>query len=293
MKSFFKWLLRAAAAALLVYLTTFQVDESEVAIVMRLGKPDREVGPGLHFKLPTPMDTVLRIDRRMHVLDPDSKEILTRDKQNTVVDAFVAWRVADVALFARAVRGSVADAEIRLTDKLRSIVLDVIAVQDLSSLISVEPGQTTLTEISAQITERMQREARKDFGIDVPLAVIKRVGVPGQNKNSIYSRMEADRKALARGYRSEGEEEYQKIQARTDRQTDELIAQANQKAAEIKAKTDADVQRIFAEAAAKDPELWSLLQQIELQEGALGSRTTLVLPDDSPLLQLLKAQPGK
>lgn len=293
MKNFVRFVVLAVVVGALISVSAFQVDQREVAIVMRFGRPVGEVGPGLHFKLPTPIDTVLRIDRRVHVLDPDSGEFLTSDKKNIVIDSFLAWQVADAATFARTLRGSIDDAEIRLNDDLRSVILDVVNAHDFATFVSVTPGSVTLKEIGELITARMQQSARAKFGIDVPLAVIKRVNFPGQNKNSVYSRMEADRKALAKGFRSQGEEEYQKIQARTDRQTAELIAEANRKAAEIKAKTDAEVQKMFAEAAAKDPELWNLLQQIELQESVLGSKSTLILPDDSPLLRLLKSPPGQ
>lgn len=293
MKTFVRFVIGVAILAILASISCFQVDEREVAIVMRFGRPVGEVGPGLHFKLPTPIDTVLRIDRRIHVLDPDSSEYLTTDKKNIVIDSFVAWKVADAALFAKAVRGSVSEAETRLKDVLGSVILDVVNAHDFAALVSSTPGSVTLKEIGEQITARMQRDARKDFGIDVPLAVIKRVNFPGQNKDRIYGRMEADRKALAKGYRSEGEELYQKIKARTDRQSAELVAEAVRQAAEIKGQTDAEIQKMFAEAAAKDPELWNLLQQIELQESVIGANATIVLPLDSPLLKLLNAPPGK
>ncbi len=297
MKRFMQWIGILAAITALLAVSTFQVGEGEVAIVMRFGEVRPEpAGPGLHFKLPTPIDTVMRVDTRTHILDPKSEEYLTKDKKNIVVDAFMAWRVSNVQQYALTFRSSL-EAETRLNDVLRSVLNDVLPSQEFAALISTKEGGPSLKDVNDDLTKRTHDRAIDRFGIDVKLAAIKRINFPGQNKNSVYSRMEADRKSLARGFRSEGEEQYTKIQSQTDREAAELRSDAMRKAATIKAETDAEVKRTYAEAAAKDPELWNLLQQLDLGAAAFGDKTTIVLPSDSPLLLPFEApkasKPGK
>jgi membrane protease subunit HflC len=284
MKLLYRSLALLALLALLAYACTFQVNAGEVATVLRFGNPEREVEPGLHFKLPAPIDVVVYIDRRVHVLDPGSAEFLTRDKKNVVVDSFLAWRVAEPRRFVVAL-GSMESAQTRLTDVLRSVTNEVVGVNDFAALISVRPGEKSIREIDAEITSRLRDEALAKFGIEVRIARIKRVAFPSQNKNSVYDRMRADRQSIARGIRSEGEEEYQKIQARTDRETAAMTAQAERKAAEIRGESDAEVQRVLAEAAAIDPELWRFLRDLELFEASFNERSTVILPAGHELLR--------
>lgn len=287
MKRLIRFLVVLGIATALLVASSFQVSEGSVAIVMRLGKPTHVASPGLHFKLPTPIDTVLPVDMRVHVLDPDSSEYLTRDKKNIVVDSFLAWKVADPQRFALSL-GSPAAAERSLTDVLRSVLGDVLSSQEFSALVSAQPGSVTIKEVSEEITKRTRDRASERYGIEVKLALIKRLNFPGQNKDAVYTRMQADRKALAKGYRAEGEEAYEKITAKTDRQRAEMLAEAQRKADEIRGQADAEVLAIYNKAAEQDPQLWRFLREIELFEASFTEKSTVVLPADHELLNVFR-----
>lgn len=271
---------------------TFQVIEGESVIVARFGDPRRAVDdPGLHFKYPPPIDQVVRIDRRIHVLDPAPAEYLTGDKKNVNIDWFLAWRVTDPRRFHVSV-GTRQRAEQRLADILRSVIGDVVSAHPFSAMVSHEAQPVTLPDLLAEITTLAQQKVAEPFGVEVVAARIKRLSFPMSNKNAVFRRMEAEREAVAATFQSEGSEQYEKIKADTDRTEAEMLAEAERSAAEIRGSADAEAARIYAESIARDPELYRFLRSLEVLQDVLGERSTLILRDDHPLLQVLKGPPA-
>lgn len=285
------WLL-VAALLVLGWTCTFQLRENEAAIVTRFGDPRPPItAAGLHFKWPAPIDSLARIDLRLHVLDPEPAEYLTRDKKNVIVDAFLVWRPADALRYLTSVSG-VEGAEARLTDLLRSAVGDVLSANDFASLVSHEEQESTLGTVNDAVTAQAAQRALEDFGIEVAAVRVKRLSFPLQNKAAVFSRMAAERTAIATRYRAEGQERYDNIISDADRMQAEILAEARRRASEIRGSADAEAARIYAEAHAKNPELYAFLRALEVLETAVDGDATLVLPADHELLQVLREPPA-
>lgn len=265
-----------------------QVNETEYVIVARFGDPRRVIQrAGLYFKWPPPMDTVIRIDRRIHILDPDTAEYLTSDKKNILVNGFVVWSVGDPIRYLVSATDQ-AGAEARLTDMMRSELGTTLGAHALSVLVSTEPQQRTLDDMMQEVTQNLARRARDNFGIEIAAVRIKRLNFPAQNKEAVFRRMEAERRRIARLYRSEGEEEAEKIRAQADREQAELINEAERQAAILRGEADAEASRIYAEAFAQDPEFYEFLRSLQAYENIIRETSTVVLPSDSELLEVLK-----
>jgi len=282
-------LLLAAAVLVLLFLAfTVTVDETEYVIVLRFGDPRRVISEaGLHLRWLPPVDTVRRIDRRIHVLDPEADEVLTSDKKNILVNSFLVWSVSDPKRFLVSV-GDQRGAEARLTAILRSEVGTTLGSYPLSSLITDEAGETTeMTEVMEKITTQAAGKADQSFGIRVSAVRFKRINFPRQNKEAVFRRMEAERKRIAKGYRSEGEEEADKIRAQADREKAALLAEAERQAEVRRGEADAEATRIYAEAFRKDPEFYEFVRSLRAYREIIGKGSTVVIPDDSPLLRVL------
>lgn len=280
-------LLTMAAIVAAIWACMFQVAENEYAVVARLGDPRRVIDQaGLHFKWPPPFDSVIRIDGRVHVLDPESDEYLTGDKKNVNVDSFMAWRVEDPIQFLVSVT-SLRGAEARLTDVLRSVVGDVLGAHNFSTLVSSEERETTMSGVVDRITEMVASRAKESFGVRVEVVRIKRLNFPSQNKKAVFQRMEAERSSFAAQYRSEGLEQYEKIKAEADRVEAELISEAERKAREIRGQADAEAAEIYARAYGQDPEFYEFLRSLEVLDKVLGYRSTMIVPSDHELIQVL------
>lgn len=288
MKTAFRGIVLLGLLALLAWACMFQVAENEYAIVARFGEPVKNIDKaGLHFKWPAPVDAVIRVNRSMHVLDPEPNEYLTSDKKNVIVDAFLAWSVADPLLYWTSV-GSRGGAEARLTDVLRSVVGDVLSSQPFSVLVSHEGETANMVAVGDRITEVAATTALDSFGIRIEMARIKRINYPMQNKDAVFRRMEQERESIAQGIRSEGVEQYERVKADADREEARLVSEAERQAEEMKGQADAEATRIYAEAYSRNPDLYRFLRSLEALDKLLGEGSTLILPGDHELLDLLK-----
>ncbi len=278
------------AVAIMVLLScAIEVQETEYAIVMFFGDPARIIlEPGLAWKLPPPFETVVRIDKRLHVLDPAEGEYLTLDKKNVLVDTFAAWEVEDPLRYLVTVLDR-DTAEAQLEDIMRAEVGAALGSHELSVLLSTDVGQIQVDRIMETITARAAQKASEGYGIKVQAIRLKRLNFPEENRQAVFRRMEAERERIARQYRSEGEEQAEIVRAQADLERAQILAQAERRASEIRGEADAEAARIYAEAYNQDPEFYEFLKTLETYEEILDDDATIVLPSDSQLLRLLKA----
>ncbi|HID12104.1 MAG TPA: protease modulator HflC [Candidatus Latescibacteria bacterium] len=263
-------------------MVTFTVDQTEQAVVVRMGEPVRVVKePGLHFKLPFPIETVHTFDRRLLEYDSAPAQIYTKDKKNLIVDNYARWRIVDPLAFLKTVRTEVG-AQSRLDDIVYSVLREELGKHTLSEVVAEnrEPIMKT-------VTKRCDQESEK-LGIKVVDVRIKRADLPRENERYVFDRMRAERSRIAKQYRSEGEEMALKIRAQTDLEKRQILAEAYRKAEEIKGEGDAEASRIYAEAYRKDPEFYAFLRSLRAYDAVLDSTTVLLMPPDSPFFRYLR-----
>jgi membrane protease subunit HflC len=252
------------------------------AVVLQLGEPVRTVRePGLYFKVPF-IQTVLYFDRRLLEYDAAPKELLTRDKQQLVVDNYTRWRIIDPLKFYQAVRDE-AGAQSRLDDIVYSNLRENLGRQTLREIVSGKRAQ-----FMEEVTRKSDQKAR-DYGIEVVDVRIKRADLPEKNEQNVFSRMRTERERLAKKYRAEGDEEARKITSESDKDVRVLLAEAQRQAEVMRGQGDAEAVRIYAEAYSRDPELFALVRTLEAYRRALPEGTSLVLSPDSPFFRYLEA----
>jgi modulator of FtsH protease HflC len=277
-----------AAIAALLASCVWVLDAREVALVTSFGAPVREVTePGLHLRAPWPIHELVRFDHRARVLAIAPTEMLTTDKKNLVVEAFVVWRVTRPQTFLEAV-GTAETAEARLTDLVVSAIAAGLGRQEYDALLAVRPLDASAPApqlLPANVESQVAEIALERFGLEVQDLRIRHLGLPLQNEQSIYGRMRAERLRIANQYRSEGEEQATAIRAKADRQAAELLAEADRGAGAITANAEQLATRLQAEAYRTDPALYRLLRELETVEAVVDADATLVLDADSPLLR--------
>jgi membrane protease subunit HflC len=265
---------------ILIMMVLFSVDETEQAIVTRMGKYVRTIKePGLHAKLPL-IETVYRFEDRLLAYDAMAREIITADKKNLVMDNYSRWRIKDPLKFYQTVR-DVAGAQARLDDIVYSELREELGRHTLTEVIS-----THREAIMHTVAERCI-EKETDYGIEIIDVRIKRADLPSAVEKSVYDRMSAERHRIARRYRSEGEEEAVKIKASTDKEKVIILADAYRKAERIKGEGDAEAIKIYAKAFERDPEFYGFLRTLEAYQKSLSEGTTVVLPSDSEFFRYL------
>ena len=266
-------------AALFALSTIIMVDETEQIVILQFGKPIRTIKhPGLNWKFPAPFQTSNSFEKRLLEYDVPPEEILSKDKKSLIIDNYVRWRIVDPLLFLQTVR-AVPTAKTRLDDIVYSELRQELGTHDMVEIIT-----ETRELIMEKVTKASNEETSK-YGIEVIDVRIRRVDLPRENEASIYARMEAERKRQANKFRSEGDEEAQKIRAATDRDKTVILAEAYKKAQQIRGEGEAKALDIYASSYSKDPDFYEFTRTLETYEKVIDKKTTLVLPGDSKLFK--------
>jgi membrane protease subunit HflC len=304
----------------LLYLSTFNVDASEYVYLTQFGRkvavydggdPD---DAGLHFKLPWPIQSVQRIDRRLQVFDLPGAELLTRDPggktidKTLTIDAYVTWRIAGrdgAERFVRAV-GSPQAAQLILGQRVSSELGAAVAQMEPDDLISIDPSkveegrewlrrrlleggvrdQTAHAAAGAAAAagvdvgegrgRSLRETARREYGIEVVDVRVRRLNHPEAVRAAIFDRIRSERAMKVAQYQSEGERVASEIRSRTERELAEMKAEAEAKAIELRGQADADADRTRYEAQRLDPKLYALLRKLESYQRIVGDGKTTV-----------------
>ena len=266
---------------LVFFTTVFIVDETEQVVVLASGKPVKTTTkPGLNFKLPAPFQVAVTFDKRLLEYDVPPEEVLSMDKKTLIMDNYVRWRIVDPLLFLKTVQ-AIPTAKTRLDDIVYSELRQELGIHDMVEIIT-----ETRDLIMDKVTAASNEESEK-YGIEVVDVRIRRVDLPSENEASIYARMEAERNRKANMFRSEGEEEAQKIRATTERDKTVILADAYKISQEIRGEGEARALDIYASSFSKDPKFYKFVRTLEAYEKIIDKKTTLVLPGDSKLFKEL------
>ena len=262
-------------------LVAYTVPQWQQAIVVQLGEPVRTVqAPGLYFKLPL-IQNVLYFDKRLLAYDAAPREVLTKDKQQLVVDNFSRWRIRDPLQFYRSVRNE-AGGQSRLDDVIYSIVRESLGRHTLREIMNEKR-----TEVMAEVTRESDVKAR-DYGIEVTDVRIKRADLPEKNELNVFNRMRTERERLAKKFRAEGDEEARKIRSESDKEVQILMAEARKQSEILRGQGDAQAVKIFADAYGRDPEFYQLVRTLEAYRLSITEGTTLILSPNSEFFRYLK-----
>ena len=234
----------------------------------------------MNVKLPFPFQEKITFDDRLLEYDSPPEEILSKDKKSLIVDNYVRWKIVDPLQFLKTVQ-AIPTAKSRMDDIVYSELRRELGTHDMVEII------TENREEIMDIVTRQSNSATLAYGISVVDVRIRRVDLPAENEESIYARMEAERKRQANKFRSEGEEEAQKIRAATDRDKTIILADAYKEAEKIRGEGDAKAVQIYARSYSADPKFYEFVRTLDTYKQVVDDKTTLVLPSGSKLFKLL------
>jgi membrane protease subunit HflC len=276
----------AVGAFILVPQAFYVVDETEVAIVTRFGELQGvQENPGLNVKTPF-VEKVTKYEKRLLVFDAPPQSMLTRDKKRLEIDVYARGKIVDPRKFRETV--------------FTEVNAGTVAIPIISSALREEIAKDDQIEIIAVNREEIMNRVRDavapqlaPFGIEVVDIRIKRADFPATIADSVYARMQAERKRIADRERAEGAERDAEVRADVDREAAIIRAEAERDAQITRGEGEAASVKIFAEALQQDPEFYAFLRTLEAYRTFLtDGNTTLVLPADSELFQFLQSPTG-
>lgn len=297
MKKFLLFLLLITGAFLL-RTCFYTVDASEFVYVTRLGEhiatydggnPEEA---GLHFGWPWPIESVVRIDRRLQHFELPAVELMTEDQRmggtidmTLTIDGFVCWRVPDKEAVDRFVRsvGSVDQARALLLDRIRG---------DLGAAIPAMSREDLINE-NAQVVDAKREELRQkllaphqrndaseersslDDGIAVVDIRIRRINHPAEVRPDVSARIVSERRKKAASYLSEGRRQAEVIRSESDAKISKLKASVLAELQEKKGAAQAQADRIRNAAQSKDPDYYAELKRRQIAMNGFKDKTKI------------------
>ena len=290
MKSITSIAVGVVVAAGLAQTCLYTVGEREYAMLFALGELKTVVTePGLHFKLPAPLQNVVYLDKRILTLDASGADLVqTSEKKNLMIDTFVKWRIGDARRYWVSFQGSERAASDRLAMLLRDVLNIAVNKRTVNQITSSE-REKAMAEISELLQARV-----KALGIDIVDVRMKRVDFTPEISESVYSSMEAERKRVASEERSKGAAQAERIRAGADRQSEVILAEAYRDAQKTKGEGDGEAARIYADAFGKDPEFARFYRSLEAYRRSFSQKSDVMVVDPSAdFFSYLKKEGGE
>lgn len=277
MKSgFMNVLIGVVGALVLASLSMFVVDQRQAVIVLQLGEMvGVKTTPGLYFKIPL-IQNVRYFDSRILTFDSvEPERFITAEKKNVMVDSFVKWRIENVKQYYISVGGDEARAKTRLTQTVNSIMREEFGKRTINEVVSGERDKIMNT-----LRHKADLDARK-IGVQVLDVRLKRVDFPVEISESVYRRMDAERKRVANELRATGNAEGEKIRADADRQREVTLADAYRDAQKIKGEGDAKASAIYASAFGRNAEFYAFYRSLEAYKQSFKNKSDVMVVDPS------------
>ncbi|MEZ5978129.1 MAG: protease modulator HflC [Planctomycetota bacterium] len=281
----------ATLLVLVLYSAIVSVRERHTTLVTRFGRLVRTLDePGMHWKLPWPIEAEVEIDRRLEIGDTRNSEVLTHDRRNVVLESYFAWRVADPELFHRSLGGR-ARAEEVLSGLVFSAKRSSVSGYDLSALVSTNSADLRTDEIEDEIEATVAPKALSDYGIEVESVGLKRLSFPEENIEPVFQAMRAERQGVAKTERANGEAEGKKIRDDADVVVAGMISDAWTEARTIRGRADTEIAQRLGELDDLDQDLFAFLIQLDSLEQLITRDTAIYLDTSHGPFRLLNEDP--
>ncbi|HWE51442.1 MAG TPA: protease modulator HflC [Bryobacteraceae bacterium] len=280
-----------ALAAIVFYACAVVVSEGQTALITRFGRPVRaSTEPGLHWKLPWPIDQASLLDMRRRVYETGEAEMLTRDKKNVIARTFVVWRIGDPLTFAQAIGNSQSAAEGKLDGLLTNAAISTLGGHDLSALVSTTPADLQVDQIEKELLSSTAQTARRSYGVDIDQIRVERIALPSENVAAVFDQMRAERRQFAARFEAEGEREATKIRSAADLEAAQIRAKGAEEEARIRGESAAQIAKTYGDAHKTDPELYRFTRSLESINKLVNTNTTLILRTDSEPFSILQSK---
>jgi membrane protease subunit HflC len=253
----------------------FIVQQTQQAIVLRLGKPQNTVqNPGLNFKVPF-IEEVVFYEKRVLDLDPPTERVILADQKRLDVDSYARFRIIDPLLFYQTTR-LVSGVPGKLSPIINSSLRRVLGNHTLLDILSSKRA-TIMVDIQKAVNDAVKR-----FGMEIVEVRVRRADYPDETRSNLENRMKSEREREAKEFRAEGFELAEGIRADADKQKVVILAEAQKEAETLRGKGDGLAIQIYADAFGQDPDFFAFYRSMQAYRKALSSSdTTMVLSPNS------------
>ena len=271
-------------------LLTFQVRHTEVAIRTTFGKAvenegKADISAGLHFRWSWPINEVYKFDNRIQSSEWTFEQTATTEGKPILIKVFATWKISNALEFFKSFSGDMISADEKLKEVIRSSQNSVISNYKFDQIVTTNPEQLKIDEIEQEMKKKATFDT-KNFGIEIKMVGIKRLGLPASVTSQVFERMKSERQARIKETEAAGEREAKMLKAEADLKANEILAQAEAQAKVLRGEAEAASAKFFKEFEI-NPELAKYLFNLNAMEGSLKENSTLILDPNTPPFNLL------
>jgi len=282
-----------ALLAIVFGATAVVVRQGQAVLITRFGRPLRAATqPGLHWKLPWPIDGAVKLDMRRRIYETGQAEMLTRDKKNIIARTFVVWRIGDPLTFVQSI-GNESGTEGKLDGLLTNAAIGTLGGHDLSALVSTNPNELQMDQVEAELLSYSAPLALHNYGVAIEQIRLERLALPEENVTAVFEQMRAERRQFAAKYQAEGQQAASKIRSEAELEAARIRAQGTEEQARIRGESAARIAKIYADAHRTDPELYRFTRSLESLDKLVTPGTSIILRTDSEPFSLLQSKDKK
>lgn len=269
--------------------TLYVVKETERAVMLRFGEVVKaDIPPGLHFKLPSPINSIRKFEARLLTLDAKPERFLTVEKKSLIIDSYAKWKIENVGQYYTSTNGEEARTQALLSQLINDGLRNEVGERDMHEVVSGKRD-----ELMEALTNKINEQALKDYGIKVVDIRVKQVDLPNDVRHSVYDRMNTERQKEAREHRSRGQEMAEGIRASADREKVVIEANAYRQAEELRGEGEAKASEIYTKSYNRNPEFYAFWRTLNAYENTFSSKSDVILlkPDNDFLRYMNTSKP--
>lgn len=273
---------------LVVYMSAFIVDKTEIALRFQFGKIQQTyTKPGLYFMTPF-INKVRKIDNRRLTLDKPKATYLTGDQKNLNIDYFAVWRIEKPVRYYNSLDWSIGAGNDLLAKIINGALAAEIRNYNITQVISDKRQQlmNSLVKIS-------NLKVKEDYGIVVLDVRLKQVEFPPGVRTKVFETMIEERNKRSTEHKSKGEAKAKKIKAIADKEKTIILAKARQQGMETRGKGDAEATKITAEIYKKNTEFFAFMRTLEGYEKIFSTQKTMIIDEKDEFFKYFGNSKGK
>lgn len=288
-KSTFPFIIAMLLVLLIItVMCAYQLKSTEVAIITTFGKPKLITNPGLHPRLPWPMQRIVRLDRRVRLFTGSPRETMTRDNTNLIISLWATWSIAEPLLYFNSV-GSKHEAESILKSLIESKQEAVIRGHDFVDFLSTDSNKVKFERIEEEILSAVQKQALNTYGIGIDFIGLAQLNLNESATASVFERMKQEQVKIVAEIRSEGEKESKIIRDNADSLKAQKLAQSEAEAKRIRGQAMIKAAEQYDEFK-EDLDFAIFLRKLDALEETMKTKTTIILDPKTPPYDLLQLE---
>lgn len=284
----------------LIALTSwYTVDESEQAVIMTFGKVDTGiVEPGLHFKMPWPIQEVRKLSKETFSMQfgykeengevveefPEDTKMITGDENIVLADLVVQWKITDPGKFLY----NAEDPENILYNATSASLRGVIGSSKIDDVLT-----SGKAEIEANVRDVLTKLVKDyDIGISILAVKLQDVELPNEDVRKAFTQV-TDAREMMNTKINEANKYLNKRKQEAEGEKDALISQAEgDRAARIeKAKGDVAIFNALYNEYKKQPDITRKRLVLETLDQVLPNADLYIMKDDGGTLKYLPIRP--